>query len=49
MPIYFEWTKDMSVGEDHIDIQHQKLLMELTRGWISNSPRKGTFFIVNMI
>jgi hemerythrin-like metal-binding protein len=29
MSIYFEWTKDMSVGEDHIDNQHQKLLLQI--------------------
>jgi hemerythrin len=31
MSIYFEWTKDMSVGEDHIDNQHQTLLLQINK------------------
>ena len=31
MSIYFEWTKSMSVGESHIDEQHQKLLSQLNK------------------
>jgi hemerythrin len=31
MTIYFKWTKDMSVGEDHIDHQHQELLEQLNK------------------
>ena len=31
MSIYFEWTEDMSVGEDHIDNQHQKLLLQINK------------------
>lgn len=29
MVIHFEWTKEMSVGEDAIDAQHQLLLKQL--------------------
>ncbi len=29
MSIYFEWNKNMSVDEDHIDNQHKKLLSQL--------------------
>jgi hemerythrin-like metal-binding protein len=31
MNIHFEWTKEMSVGEDTIDAQHQKLLSQLNK------------------
>jgi hemerythrin-like metal-binding protein len=31
MSIHFEWTKNMSVGESHIDEQHQKLLSQLNK------------------
>jgi hemerythrin len=31
MSIYFEWTKDMSVGERHIDDQHKKLLSQINK------------------
>lgn len=31
MSIYFEWTKEMSVGEDHIDEQHKKLLDQINK------------------
>jgi hemerythrin-like metal-binding domain len=31
MSIYFEWTKNLSVGESHIDNQHQKLLAQVNK------------------
>jgi len=31
MSIYFEWTKMMSVGEENIDIQHQRLLSQVNK------------------
>ncbi|MFA6177366.1 MAG: hemerythrin family protein [Candidatus Paceibacterota bacterium] len=31
MAIHFEWTKSMSVGENHIDEQHKKLLSQLNK------------------
>ena len=31
MSIHFEWTKDISVGNDIIDRQHQKLLAQINK------------------
>ena len=31
MKINFKWTKEMSVGEEHIDHQHQRLLEQLNK------------------
>jgi len=31
MTIKFEWTPEMSVGEDHIDSQHQRLLAQVNK------------------
>ncbi len=31
MSIYFEWDKNMSVDESHIDSQHKKLLSQLNK------------------
>ncbi len=31
MSIYFEWSKNMSVGENYIDDQHKKLLSQLNK------------------
>lgn len=31
MQYKFEWTKEMSVGEEHIDSQHQHLLAQLNK------------------
>lgn len=31
MSIHFEWTKDISVGDDIIDGQHQKLLAQVNK------------------
>jgi len=31
MAIYFEWTKDISVGNVDIDTQHQRLLAQINK------------------
>jgi len=31
MSYKFEWTKEMSVGEEHIDFQHKRLLEQLNK------------------
>ena len=31
MTDYFEWTKDMSVGDTHLDGQHQRLLSQINK------------------
>ena len=36
MTIYFEWSDDLSVGDEVIDSQHKRLLIQINKIIISN-------------